>query len=253
MWNVHRPYLRCACHQKSNNGCTGSLIWWDHAAWYMINHLEKFFPDDSFPTLKAKFIAFLIWMHGAGRTAVRCQLAFSQARTWMCTGAIQFAANPTGKVLAELPDMPGPRQIERMLKPAAFSIANPGTPSSAPPSKRQKLNLNTPPNSNRQASGGGYNRGRGSYSRGRGFGAGRGNNNFNRRYNPPAQNTTLSYFNTTPRNDKFPVFRHSNGIDLGSAAHPAAHSRPTVISSTPIIQEVSNSPIRGRMLSFEDE
>lgn len=249
MWNVHRPYLRCACHPKSNNGCSGSFIWWDHGVWYMINHLEKIFPDDNFPTLKAKFIAFLIWIQGAGRTAVRCQLAFAQARSWMCTGAIQFAANPSGKILAELPDMPGPRQIERMLKPASFSVANPGTPSSAPPSKRQKLNLNTPPSSNRQMAGGGYNRGRGAYSRGRGYGTGRGNSNLHRRYNPPVQNSAFQYFNTTPWNDKIPVFRQSNGIDLGSASH----SRPASNNTSPIIQEVTTSPIRGRMLSFEDE
>jgi len=85
-------------------------------------------------------------------------------------GAIEFAANPVGKILANLLDLPGPRQIERMLKPAAFSVANPGTPSHAPPSKRQKINLNTPPSFNRQSNPGSYGRGRGGYSRGRGNG-----------------------------------------------------------------------------------
>ena len=27
MWNVYRPYLRCACHPKSTSGYTGSVIW----------------------------------------------------------------------------------------------------------------------------------------------------------------------------------------------------------------------------------
>jgi len=99
MWNVYRPYMRCACHPKSNSGCSGSFIWWDHAVWYMINHLEKFFPDANFPSLKAKFIAFLIWMQGAGRLAIKCQIAFSFTRTWMCSAAIAFAANPTGRIL----------------------------------------------------------------------------------------------------------------------------------------------------------
>jgi len=47
----------------------------------MVNHLEKFFPDENFPSLKEKFIAFLIWMQGAGRMAIRCQIAFAFSRT----------------------------------------------------------------------------------------------------------------------------------------------------------------------------
>ena len=125
LWNVHRPYLRCVCHPKSTNGCNGSFIWWDHVGWYMINYLEKFFSNDNFPSLKAKFIAFLIWMQGAGRTAIRCQLAFAQYCTWMCTGAIQFAKNPTGKVLAELSDLPGPRLIGRLGEDTSCVLGGP--------------------------------------------------------------------------------------------------------------------------------
>lgn len=215
----------------------------------MINHLEKFFPDDTFPSLKAKFIAFLIWMQGAGRTAIRCQIAFAQARAWMCTGAIQFASNPSGKILAELPDLPGPRQIERMLKPASFSIANPGIPSHAPPSKRQKINLNTPPNASRQPNGASYNRGRGGYARGRGSGTGRGNANLHRRYNAPVQNTAFQYFPATPWTERLPVFRNGSNNDPGvSSITKSAQTAPSIR-----IQEIEQSPIRGRVLSFDDE
>ena len=248
IWNVHRPYLRCVCHPKSNNGCNGSFIWWDHSCWYMINHLEKFFPDETFPSLKAKFIAFLIWMQSAGRTAIRCQVTFAQTRTWMCTGAIEFAKNPTGKILADLVDLPGPRQIERMLKPAAFSLANPGTPSSAPPSKRQKFNLNTPPNNNRQPGSSGYGRGRGYMTRGRGSGRGRGNDNLHRRYNTPVQNTAFQYFPATPQTDRLSVFR-SHDMDH----HTSNTSRSEYASSGPRILEVGQAPRKGKVLSFEDE
>ena len=249
MWNVHRPYLRCVCHPKSSNGCTGSFIWWDHSCWYMINHLEIFFPDDTFPSLKAKFIAFLIWMQSAGRTAIRCQLAFAQARTWMCTGAVEFAKNPTGKILADLADLPGPCQIERMLKPASFSIANPGTPSSAPPSKRQRINLNTPPNSNRQPGSGGYGRRRGSMMRGgRGSGRGRGNENLHRRYTTPAQNTAFQYFPAIPQTERLPVFRNA-----AAELQVTSTSRSEYASNGPRITEIGQSPIKGKVLSFEDE
>lgn len=251
MWNVYRPYMRCTCHPKSNTGCSGSFIWWDHAGWYMINHLEKFFPDDTFPTLKAKFIAFLIWMQGAGRLAIKCQISFSFFRSWMCDAAVLFAANPTGKILGELPDLPGPRKIERLLKPAAFSVANPGVPSHAPPTKKQKINLNTPPPANRQNSAGGYQgRGRGAYSRGRG--GGRGNTNLHRRYNAPVQHISpLQFYPATPRTEKFTVFPgdgSGTSLPYGSNSGKAPKSNSSVM-----ITETPRSPIKGRILSFTDE
>lgn len=186
-------------------------------------------------------------MQGAGRTGLRCQIAFANARTWMCTGAVQFATNPSGKILAELPDLLGPRQIERMLKPTAFSIANPGTPSNAPTSKRQKINLNTPPYANRQPSLGGYNRGRSSYARGRGNGAGRSNVNLHRRYNAATQTSAFQYFPVTPSSDRIPVFRSPIGTDLGPS------TKSTNASANVRIQEVDRSPMRGRILSFDEE
>ena len=250
MWNVYRPYLRCACHPKSTTGCTGSVIWWDHACWYMVNHLEKFFPDENFPTLKAKLMAFMIWMQGAGRTAIRCQIAFTYTRTWMCNGAIQFAANPMGKILPELPELPGPKKIERLLKPASFSVANPGTPSSAPPTKKQRINLNTPPQHARQNGGAVRGRGRGSYGRGRGN-AGPHNSNQYRRYNAPAQvSSPFQYFTagaTTPRSERLPVFSESWAGSVNSGSNNTG--RP----SSAVIQEVQHSPIKRRVLSFTDE
>lgn len=164
-----------------------------------------FFPNDSFPSLKSKFIAFLIWMQGAGRTAIRCQIAFAYTRTWMCIGAMQFATNTTSKVLAELLDLLGPWQIECMLKPAAFSIANLGMPSHVPPSKWQKINLNTPPRSNRQPSGG-YNRGCSFYAHRWGAGTRRGNSNQYCRYNTPNSNTAFQLPPVTPKSDQLSVF-----------------------------------------------
>jgi len=145
MWNVHRPYLCCACHPKSNTGCNGSFIWWNHACWYMVNHLGKFFTDEMFPSVKSKFIAFLIWMQGTGRLAIKCQVTFAHFQRWMCTVAIQYAANSYVEILPDLPKLPGTKKIERLLKPAAFFLANPGTPILAPPTKKQKINLKTPP------------------------------------------------------------------------------------------------------------
>ena len=43
MWNVQRPYMRCLCNPRATNGCKGSIIWFDHAVWTMINKLKKIF------------------------------------------------------------------------------------------------------------------------------------------------------------------------------------------------------------------
>ena len=48
MWNVQRPYMRCLCNPRATSGCKGSIIWFDHAIWTMINKLDVFFPN--YPT-----------------------------------------------------------------------------------------------------------------------------------------------------------------------------------------------------------
>lgn len=139
MWNCKRPYMRCRCSKDASSGCTGDILWWDHACWFMINNLECFFDNDTYPSLTSKFAAFMLWMEKVGRQAVKSHLVF------MYQAAVQFAAFPTARLLDGYPDLPGYRKIERLLKPASFSLANPGTPSPAPVSKRQKLNMNTTP------------------------------------------------------------------------------------------------------------
>ena len=42
-WNYQRPYIRCTCEQNATSSCTSTMLWFDHAIWYMINNLESFF------------------------------------------------------------------------------------------------------------------------------------------------------------------------------------------------------------------
>ena len=81
MWNIHRPYLCCTCSSLAVRACNGSMVWWDHAVWYILNHLEKFFPHAEHPSLMAKFVAFVIWVSCPSRLATQCQLTFNQTRT----------------------------------------------------------------------------------------------------------------------------------------------------------------------------
>ena len=85
MWNIFRSYLRYTCSSLAIRDCNGSMVWWNHTVWYVINHLEKFFPHNEHPSLMVKFVAFIIWVSGPGRLATLCQLAFNQTCTWMST------------------------------------------------------------------------------------------------------------------------------------------------------------------------
>lgn len=188
LWNQSRPYLRCLCHYRAANGCTGNIIWFDHAVYYMLNHLDKFFPDSTYPTLVSKYGAFLIWMGTAGRSGVKCQLTFMQSRIWMLEGVLQMAHDPEGELFQANNHMPGLQKIERLLKPASFSIANPMIPTTGPPGKKTRLNLNAPASAPNQSgykppnTGFGRGRGRGQYARG-GYG-GRGRGRYSRDNSP---------------------------------------------------------------------
>jgi hypothetical protein len=179
MWNIHRSYFRCTCSLQAIRTCNGDIIWFDHAVWYIINHLDKFFPQSHYPTLMSRFMAFMIWIAGSARLAVQCQLAFNQTREWFCEGVLQYAAHPHDDVVI-LPGYPevGPCLIERHIKSSCFTIANPRHPSQGPLSKKQKINLNTPPNAAPSNGYGSYGRQKSSSRYGRGkFGGGQYGNN----------------------------------------------------------------------------
>ena len=162
LWNVQRPYMRCLCNPRAITGCKGSIIWFDHAIWAMINKLEMFFPNQ--PNNNTRFAAFMLWLSSAAKIAVKAAIVFNIGREHMITAATQLSENPTQKLLPDLNDAPLATKIERLLKGPKFSLTNPGSPSQAPsPFKKQRLNLNTPPSPF------GGQGGRGRNSGGRGF------------------------------------------------------------------------------------
>ena len=74
MWNVQRPYMHCLCNPRVIYGCKGSIIWFDHAIWIMINKLEVFF--SSYPTSIARFVTFIIWMQESTKVAIKAIIIF---------------------------------------------------------------------------------------------------------------------------------------------------------------------------------
>ena len=247
MWNVQRPYMRCLCNPRAINGCKGSIIWFDHAVWTMINKLEVFFP--SYPTSIARFAAFMIWMRESAKVAVRAAIVFQTSREHMIRAAIQLSENPHQRLLMDIAETPMANKIERLLKGPKFSLAHPGSPSLAPsPYKKQRLNLNATPFTG--------SRGRGSPS-GRGSSPGRGGRALRGRgggrmgwRSPHMGNGTLATLN--------------GFLGTGSAASPT-YTASSPGDGTPGLavtpdsgtqgQPSNNlaSPLKGRVLLWDDE
>lgn len=151
------------CSPKANNGCKGSIIWFDHAIWMMVNKLEMFFPNQ--PTNITRLAAFMLWLSGAARIAVTSAVVFQIGREHMIRTTVQLAENPNQKLLADLNGAPITCKIERLMKGPKFSLSHPASPSQVPsPYKKQRINLNASPTFGDSPNSG---RGRGSPGRGR--------------------------------------------------------------------------------------
>ena len=98
-WNVGRPYIRCSCSQEANDGCKGAMLWFDHAIWFMVNTMERFF-DNSYPTLTTKFAAFMTWLQHAARMVILHQITFLGLRRMMEQASLEATVNVDRKLLA---------------------------------------------------------------------------------------------------------------------------------------------------------
>jgi len=119
------------------------MLWFDHSVWFMINNLPKFFPNSTYPSLSSKYGAFLTWMKGAAKLAVKQQITFIAIRRLMDTAALEFATDPLQKLLSKHYEAPGARKVERLFKPASFSLE---VSAPTPPQKRRRLNINVSAN-----------------------------------------------------------------------------------------------------------
>lgn len=240
LWNCQRPYLRCLCNFSAASGCRGDVMWFDHSVWYMVNHLDLFFPtDQGFPTLASKFGAFIVWISDAARVAVRHQITFTYLRKLMVEAAIQYVSDPTAKLLPAYKDAAGVRQIERLLKPASFTVANPGTPSPGPSGKRtwSKMNLNLTPDSNPTPHRSNPRYGRGGHmSRGSSRG---GRGGYNRNYRPQGQqaNPNEAFVFITPTR------RGANDSRNGAHGNHTPETSLAPMSSAPS-PSISNQSVR---------
>jgi hypothetical protein len=149
--------MRCTCSHNAKSGCCGTMIWCDHAVWFILNNLPRFF-DARYPSLAAKFGAFITWISAAGLLAVKSQITFNAYRRLIEIAVVELSAFPNDKLLAKYMDALGARQVERLFKPASFSLETNPSPSPTGSSRRRCLNMNvtpdegTPPDESQQCS-----------------------------------------------------------------------------------------------------
>ena len=86
------PYMRYLCNFRATHGYKGSIIWFDHDVWTMINKLKLFFSN--YLTVVARLTTFMIWMHEFAKMAVKAAIVFQIKREQMINGAIQLFENP---------------------------------------------------------------------------------------------------------------------------------------------------------------
>jgi hypothetical protein len=121
------------------------MLWFDHACWFIINNLDRFF-DATYPNLATKYAAFITWVDKAtriGPIGITTQVTFMSIRGMMEVASLEATVNPDGRLLGKYYKAPGARKVEQFIRNVAFSLET--GPSPAPMiNKHRKLNINIP-------------------------------------------------------------------------------------------------------------
>jgi hypothetical protein len=210
------------------------MIWFDHSVWFILNNLDHFF-DSRYPSHAAKFGAFITWISATGFTAVKQHVTFMAYRCLMEIAALELAANPHDKLLSKFANAPGARQVERLLKPASFSLETISSPSPRTLSKRRRLNMNvTPDKGMAHAQRNQYgNHGRGSEQRPYNNSGGRGH--YNKNFRPPKRNN--QQFSQSPNTPNF------QSLATSSRIHTFLETTPPSISGSSVTSERKSTSV----------
>ncbi|CAM6098861.1 unnamed protein product [Calypogeia fissa] len=138
LWNWLQPFFRCSCYKGSKSGCGGQLIWFDHAVWYILNHLDLFFQA---ALIQGRLVLLIKFLSGDARKMVLDQISFIYLRQFMTEAAMELVAHPEERFLTKYGDSKGIRTIEALFKPGSFSDKT----EKLAPEITQTINLNTTP------------------------------------------------------------------------------------------------------------
>ena len=146
-WNAFRPYIKCRCYYLGNRSCKAGIMWVDQLIWFMVHHLEFFFPMSSMP---ASLIACITWLSGLPSEVIDAILCYYSFHSLMLDRAKSLTI-PTFSSSILPHNSKAFILISQMFSPAA-SLSLPSTPAT----KRGRIldaNLGTPTSSTRRVRG----------------------------------------------------------------------------------------------------
>jgi hypothetical protein len=119
-WNWLRLFFCCSCHKYTPGACAGEIVWFNHAVWYMMNHLESFFDA---ATIQGRLVFLIKFLSNDARKMVKDQLGFINIQKYMLEGSIELANHPEERFFSHLPKHKALQTIEALIKPGSFTDA----------------------------------------------------------------------------------------------------------------------------------
>ncbi|EFJ06988.1 hypothetical protein SELMODRAFT_430135 [Selaginella moellendorffii] len=87
--------------KTADEGCEGGIVWLDSLFWYMLNNLDKYWPDSSLTS--SDRLAIFLSLLTANPQVILQIAAFLQIREWMQAAAIEVAKKPANPDLEFIP------------------------------------------------------------------------------------------------------------------------------------------------------
>ena len=81
LYNIHKFYMRCLYSTTTNNGCKGSIVWFDYIIRMMVTKLEMFISNQ--PTNTTRLATFMLWLSEATHIVVKATIMLkSEENKW---------------------------------------------------------------------------------------------------------------------------------------------------------------------------
>lgn len=116
IWNIYRPYIKCACKAlDAKADCESNILWFDHAIWFILNHLGDLFPSHT----EEHFLPMICsWLGDQAKEAVRAQIAYLHFRSFMYEALKELKSEAPSHLLSNFSASKGIKHILSLLKPS---------------------------------------------------------------------------------------------------------------------------------------